>query len=226
MGRNRGILMKIANNSKIVFIGDSISDFERARPCGEGIAHFGSIGKSYVGIVDGLIKAAYPDAHIRVVNMGVGGNTTRDLKDRWQTDVLDLKPDWVSILIGINDVWRHFDTPLMTETHISLEEYRQNLTELIEQTLPTLTGGLILITPYFMEPFKADPMRVMMDEYGQVVKELAKKYGAVLVDLQAAFDRYFTYNHPMSVNWDYIHPDVVGHVIIAREILKQLDYQW
>ena len=145
---------------------------------------------------------------------------------RWQTDVLDLKPDWLSILIGINDVWRHFDTPLMTEQHIGLEEYRQNLVDMIEQTLPILKGGLILITPYFMEPYKADPMRVMMDEYGQVVKELAKQYGAVLVDLQAAFDRYFVHNHPMSVNWDYIHPDVTGHVIIAREILKQLDYQW
>ena len=218
--------MKIKNNSKLVFIGDSITDFERARPCGEGIAHFGSMGKSYAGIVDGLIKAAYPDAHIRVINMGTSGNTTRDLLARWQTDVLDLKPDWLSILIGINDVWRHFDTPLMTEQHIGLEEYRQNLVDMIEQTLPILKGGLILITPYFMEPYKADPMRVMMDEYGQVVKELAKQYGAVLVDLQAAFDRYFVHNHPMSVNWDYIHPDVSGHVIIAREILKQLDYQW
>lgn len=218
--------MKIADNSKVIFIGDSISDFERTRPYGEGQGHFGHIGKSYVGIVDGLIKASYPNAHIRIINMGTSGNTTRDLKDRWQTDVMDLKPDWVSILIGINDVWRHFDTPLITEYQVGIEEYRANLVELIEQTLPILKGGLILITPYFMETNQADPMRVMMDAYGAVVKELAEKYNAVFVDLQAAFDRYFTYNHPMSVNWDYIHPDVAGHVIIAKEILKQLDYEW
>lgn len=218
--------MKIANGSKVVFIGDSITDFERARPCGEGIAHFGSIGKSYVGIVDGLIKAAYPDAHLRVINMGVSGNTTRDLVARWQTDVMDLKPDWLSILIGINDVWRHFDTPRMVENQVGIEEYRRNLIDMIEQTLPILKGGLILMTPYFMEQNKSDPMRVMMDAYGQVVRELAAKYGAVLVDLQAEFDRYFTYNHPMSVNWDYIHPDIAAHTIIARAILKQLDYEW
>ena len=82
------------------------------------------------------------------------------------------------------------------------------------------------MTPYFMETNKSDPMREMMDRYGAVVKKLAEKYNGVFVDLQAAFDRYFAYNHPMAVNWDYIHPNIVGHAIIAREILKALDYQF
>ena len=215
--------MKIQDNSKLIFIGDSISDFERARPCGEGL--FGGIGKSYVGLVDGLLRTTYPASHIRVINMGIGGNTTRDLKARWQTDVLDLHPDWLGILIGINDVWRQFDCPFMTELHVGLEEYEANLTDLIEQTLPTLKG-LILMTPYFMEPNRSDPMRARMDQYGAVVKRLAEKYGAILVDLQSAFDDYFRYYHPDSSNWDRIHPDIVGHTLIAREILKQLDYQW
>ena len=215
--------MKIQDNSKLIFIGDSISDFDRARPYGEGL--FNGIGKSYVGLVDGLLRTAYPASRIRVINMGVGGNTTRDLKARWQTDVLDLHPDWLGILIGINDVWRQFDCPLMTETHVGLEEYEENLTQLIEKTLPTLKG-LILMTPYFMEPNRSDPMRARMDQYGAVVKKLAEKYGAILVDLQAAFDDYFRYYHPDSINWDRIHPDIVGHTLIAREILKQLDYQW
>ena len=215
--------MKIQDNSKLIFIGDSISDFERARPCGEGL--FGGIGKSYVGLVDGLLRTTYPASHIRVINMGTSGNTTRDLKARWQTDVLDLHPDWLGILIGINDVWRQFDCPFMTELHVGLEEYEANLTDLIEQTLPTLKG-LILMTPYFMEPNRSDPMRARMDQYGAVVKRRAEKYGAKLVDLQSAFDDYFRYYHPDSINWDRIHPDIVGHTLIAREILKQLDYQW
>ena len=113
----------------------------------------------------------------------------------------------------------------MTELHVGLEEYEANLTDLIEQTLPTLKG-LILMTPYFMEPNRSDPMRARMDQYGAVVKRLAEKYGAILVDLQSAFDDYFRYYHPDSINWDRIHPDIVGHTLIAREILKQLDYQW
>lgn len=215
--------MKIQNGSKLVFIGDSISDFERARPYGEGLN--GGIGKSYVGLVDAMLKATYPESKIRVINMGIAGNTTRDLLDRWDTDVMELHPDWLGILIGINDVWRQFDSPLLTEQHVGIEEYEANLEQMIQRTLPTLKG-LILMTPYFMETNRQDPMRMQMERYGAVVKKLAEKYGAVFVDLQAAFDQYFEHYHPMSVNWDYIHPDIVGHTIIMRAILKALDYQW
>ncbi|MGI5958733.1 MAG: SGNH/GDSL hydrolase family protein [Massiliimalia sp.] len=215
--------MKIEKGSKLVFIGDSISDFERARPYGEGL--FGGIGKSYVGLVDAMLKTTYPESKIRVINMGIAGNNTRDLLARWDTDVMDLHPDWLGILIGINDVWRQFDSPLLTEQHVGVEEYEQNLRIMIERTLPTLKG-LILMTPYFMETNRQDPMRIRMEQYAQVVKKLAEEYGAVFVDLQAAFDQYFEHYHPMSVNWDYIHPDIVGHTIIMRAVLKALDYEW
>ena len=94
-------------------IGDSVTDCERLRPIGEGL--FDALGRGYVSMVDGLLMARYPAHRIRVVNMGVSGNTVRDLQKRWQTDVMDLKPDWLSVCIGINDVWRQFDTPLQTE---------------------------------------------------------------------------------------------------------------
>lgn len=108
--------MNIPPNSKLVMIGDSITDCDRTRPIGEGL--FGAQGKGYVSLVDGLLTARYPAHRIRVVNMGTSGHTVRDLQGRWQTDVLDLKPDWLSILIGINDVWRHFDTPLQSECQV------------------------------------------------------------------------------------------------------------
>ena len=82
----------------------------RARPIGEGRAD-DALGRGYVMMVDALLGAVYPERMIRVINMGVSGNTTRDLKARWQRDVLDLKPDWLSIMIGANDVWRQYDSP-------------------------------------------------------------------------------------------------------------------
>jgi lysophospholipase L1-like esterase len=90
----------------------------------------------------------------------------RDLAGRWQSDVLNLKPDWVSIMIGIHDVWRQFDAPLQTEWHVSLDEYSSVLEQLVRTTRPQLKG-LVLMTPYFIEPNRADPMRVMMDMYGR-----------------------------------------------------------
>ena len=86
-------------------IGDSITDCERR----EGL--FQGVGKGYAALVDGMLQAAYPELSIRVTDMGIGGNTVRDLQARWQTDVLDLNPDWLTVMIGINDVWRRFDQP-------------------------------------------------------------------------------------------------------------------
>ena len=87
-----------------------------------------------------------------MVNMGTSGDTTRDLLARWRTDLLDLKPDWVTILIGINDVWRQFDTPLLTENQVPPEEYQENLRRLVESTLPAVKGTDICSLFYGAEP--------------------------------------------------------------------------
>ena len=209
--------MLFEKGDKILFIGDSISDFDRARPVGEGL--FNAWGTSYVADVGATLACAYPELGLRVVNMGVSGNQVRDLLARWQSDVLDLKPDWVSVLIGINDVWRQFDCPQMPETHVSPEEYRAGYEELIQRTLP-LVKGMVLMTPYFMEPNRADPMRSRMDQYGQIVRELAQRHGLVFVDLQAGWDQLFQHMHPCNIAWDRIHPNQIGHMHIARQFLR------
>lgn len=209
--------MLFEKGDKILFIGDSISDFDRARPVGEGL--FNAWGTSYVADVGATLACAYPELGLRVVNMGISGNQVRDLLARWQSDVLDLKPDWVSVLIGINDVWRQFDCPQMPETHVSPEEYRAGYEELIQRTLP-LVKGMVLMTPYFMEPNRTDPMRSRMDQYGQIVRELAQRHGLVFVDLQAGWDQLFQHMHPCNIAWDRIHPNQIGHMHIARQFLR------
>ena len=94
--------MKIHPESRLVMVGDSITDCGRLpRAVGED-----SLGSGYVRLVYGLLTATYPQLNIQVFNSGIGGDTVRDLKRRWQRDVLDLEPDWLSIMIGINDVWQ------------------------------------------------------------------------------------------------------------------------
>jgi lysophospholipase L1-like esterase len=157
--------------------------------------------------------------------MGVSGNTVRDLRARWHTDVLALEPDWLAIGIGINDVWRYFHSPNWPETHVPLAEYTQTLADLIDIIRPELSG-LILMTPYFIEPNKNEPMRAMMDQYGASVRQLAEKYQAVLVDTQAAFDAVLTDLHPMALAWDRVHPTHIGHMVLAKAFLKAIDYEW
>jgi len=214
--------MKLKPNNKLVMIGDSVTDAGRAQPVGEGL--FEAHGKGYVNIVNSLLWAVYPGHQLRVVNMGTSGNTVRELKARWQKDVLDLKPDWLSIMIGVNDVWRQFDLPHQPETHVGLDEYESTLDELVQEALPQLQG-LVLLTPYMIEPNPREPMRARMDKYGAVVKKLATRHGAILVDTQAAFNEALRHIHPMALAWDRIHPNSSGHTILARAFLQGIGFK-
>lgn len=215
--------MLIGKNEKLVIIGDSVTDCERARPYGEGL--FGAIGRGYAMMADALVQSVYPERGIRIVNMGVSGNTVRDLKKRWTTDVLDLKPDWLSIMIGINDVWRQFDTPAMTEGHVYLDEYESALRELVEETLPAVKG-LVLMTPYYIEPNSQDAMRATMDRYGAVVKRIADEHGCLFVDTQQAFGRMLETTYPATLAWDRVHPTSVGHMVLAKAFLNAVGFEW
>jgi lysophospholipase L1-like esterase len=215
--------MKLQKGSKLVMIGDSITDAGRSRPVAEGL--FDPLGRGYVCMVNALLGSSYADQKIRVVNMGCSGNTVRDLKARWQTDVFDLKPDWVSIMIGINDVWRQYDCPLQKESHILIKEYEETLRELVKSTAPKVKG-LILATPYYIETNRKDPMRATMDKYGAVVKKIAKENGAIFVDSQAAIDKALKTVYPGTLAWDRVHPNQVGHMILAKAFVDALGFKW
>jgi len=215
--------MKIRAKQKLVMIGDSITDAGRTQPVAEGL--FDPLGRGYVTQVEALLGATYPELGIRVVNVGTSGNTVRDLKARWNRDVLALQPDWLSVFIGVNDVWRHFDLPRIKEAHVGIKEYEHTLDDLLARTRP-LVKGLVLMAPYFIEPNRKDPMRRRMDAYGAVVRKLAKRHDAVLVDVQAAFDFQLRRQHPAALAWDRIHPNQIGHMAIARAFLNAIGYKW
>ena len=215
--------MKLEYKDKLVMIGDSITDCGRSHPVGEGL--FEAIGKSYVSLVDGMVCAVYPELNLRVVNMGTSGNTVRDLKSRWETDIIALKPDWLSILIGINDVWRQFDTPNIRENHVYIDEYEQTLSELVSRTRPHVKG-LVLMSPFYLETNMSDPMRATMDLYGQAVKRVAEANDCIFVDIQAEFDDLLLHVYPATLAWDRVHPSTIGHMRIARAFLNAVDFSW
>ncbi len=215
--------MRISKAQKLVFIGDSITDCGRVRPIAEGL--FDPLGKGYVTFVDALLNTVYPELAIRVVNVGSSGDNVLNLKNRWQTDVLDLKPDWLSVMIGTNDVWRQFDIPKITEGHVLPDIYERTYDELLAETRPMLKG-LVLMTPFFVESNPADPMRARMDEYGAIVRKLAKKHDALFVDTQAAFNAALQHCHSAALAWDRVHPNQTGHMIIAKAFLDAIGFQW
>ena len=169
-------------------------------------------------MVDNLLAACYPEVNLRITNAGISGNTSRDLLARFDRDVVDLKPDWVSICIGINDVWRQFDIPAIPEAAVSPEEYERNVEEMILRVKDKVKG-IFLLTPYYIEPNREDWMRRRMDEYGAVCKKLAEKHGCVLVDFQRMFEEYCHVQHSSRLAWDRVHPNEMGATLMAKEFL-------
>ena len=213
--------MNLTDGQTILFTGDSITDCDRARPVGEGPW----LGNGYVAQVNALLEACYPQRRIRVLNTGIGGNRVTDLEARWQADVLSHQPDWLSIMIGINDVWRQFDGANDPD-QVDIARYEATYRRLLTQTRPQLSGGLILMTPFFIEANRADPMRAMMDEYSAVVAQLASEFDAIFVDTQAAYDHYLTYRPTQSLCGDRIHPNQSGHMLMARAFLAAVQFKW
>ena len=208
---------------RIVFAGDSVTDMGSGAPVTEGLRD--SLGFGYVRMIENLLMSAYPELTLRITNSGLSGNTSRDLLTRWERDVLNLNPDWVSIMIGINDVWRQFDTPAMTNYAVLPQDYEKN----IEAMLISLQGrvkGVFLMTPYYMEPNRTDAMRARMDEYGEICRRLAEKYDCIFIDTQAMFDEYFKYQHSAYIAWDRVHPNQIGAMLLAREFLNHCGFDF
>lgn len=208
---------------RIVFAGDSVTDMGSAQPVGEGL--FENLGVGYVRIIDNLLAAFYPERNIRVTNAGISGNTSRDLLERFQRDVVDLEPDWVSICIGINDVWRQFDSPAMPDCQVQPEEYERNVEKMILEVKGKVKG-IFLLSPYYMEPNREDRMRRRMDEYVAICRKLAEKHGCIFVDFQQVYEEYCRIRHSAFIAWDRVHPNRVGATLMARAFLEKCDFDY
>ena len=204
-------------NQTLLFIGDSITDCGREHPVGQ---RCNSLGGGYVSFVDSIMGAVIPGTPITVLNTGISGNRVTDLEARWQSDVLNLEPNWLSVMIGINDVWRQFDSEPSTE-QVEPEQYELVYRSLLEKTRSQL-DGLVLMTPYFLETNREDPMRLKMDAYGTITKKLAVQFDAIFVDTQATFDHYLVHQPTESLCADRVHPNGLGHMILARAFLNAL----
>ncbi|GAA3452107.1 SGNH/GDSL hydrolase family protein [Dactylosporangium matsuzakiense] len=199
---------------RVLFIGDSITDAGRTGP-------LPPYGDGYFNLLRALVTARHPDLDLTWLNRGIGGDTVRHLRERWQRDALDERPDWLSVMIGINDVWRAFgDRP---HEAVPLPEFETTLRALLAEAVESTGCRLIVATPYLIEPDRSDPQRAQSDSYAAVVRRVATDHGALLVDTQATFDRLLTHRPPSAWAPDRVHPGLEGHTALALAFLDVVE---
>jgi lysophospholipase L1-like esterase len=189
--------------SRILFQGDSITDGNRGRSSDPN--HI--LGHGYVFITAARHGAAFPTRNLDFYNRGVSGNTVRELQRRWAADTLELKPDLLSVLIGVNDSSRN----------VPLEEYERTYDELLAAARTAKSDlKLVLCSPF--EKHSGRPVSPDILARQAIVKELAVRYGAALVDFQKVFDDATTAQTPADYwIWDRVHPTYRGHQLMADE---------
>lgn len=197
----------------VLFQGDSITDAGRDR---NDSAH---MGYGYALMASAWYAAACPQKKIRFLNRGISGNRVPDLLGRFDLDFVALKPDWVSILIGINDTWRAFDSGDPTGTDVYEKGYRELLEKLV-----AATGARLILCEPFLLPVRPDQAswRPDLDPKIQAVRRLAREFSALYVPFDGIFAQAATQREPAFWAGDGVHPSNAGHALMARAWLKTI----
>lgn len=209
---------KLKSGETILFIGDSITD------CGRLVEAHRPLGCGYVQMVADMLTIREPQKKITVVNRGIGGNNIGDLRSRWHDDVLEIKPDWLSIKIGINDL----NQTLNNNADLPANKYEEIYDTLLTQTVKRLPKcKLLLIDPFFMsrdrlkDSYRAKVLRTIPG-YIDVVHRLSRKYKTRLVKTHDLFQEQLKHHKLERFSTEPVHPNSAGHFLMAEAVYKTL----
>ncbi len=205
----------IEDNALILFQGDSITDAGRLK---DDPLHMGT---GYASLIEIELQNRFSHKNIRCLNRGIGGNRLKDLRDRWDTDCLNLYPNWVSIMIGINETWYAMDSGDVT----SPKKFEYNYRLLIEETQRHCDAKFILLQPFLL-PVITDTARWREDLNPKIdiVEKIAQETNAILIKTDEMFNRSVNEQHPSYWALDGVHPTPQGHTLIAQAWLEALGF--
>jgi lysophospholipase L1-like esterase len=206
--------MLIQAEDVVLFQGDSITDAGRARD-NQNANDPAGLGHGYAFYAAGLLHEALPGGKLAVHNRGIGGNRVTDLQERWQIDTLDVKPNVLSVLIGVNDTWHGTGVP---ENGVPLDRYERVYRQILTAAKDHLPGLKLVLCEPFVLPCGAvnDLWFPEFTERREMVKKLAHEFGAVFVPFQSVFDKAQGRGAPEAWAADGVHPTLAGHMLLAK----------
>ncbi|PKM63343.1 MAG: GDSL family lipase [Firmicutes bacterium HGW-Firmicutes-21] len=195
---------------RILFQGDSITDSKRIRE------DFNNLGQGYAKYAAEEISRAFPDRQFEFINRGISGDKAESLKARWQSDCIDLRPDVVSILLGVNDTWHFAETDAWMPNEYFENCYRDILTQ-----VKTKTNAKIIILEQFLlyTPDKAY-FRIDLNPKIDITRALAREFADVFVPLDGIFAAASVGREPTFWADDGVHPTEEGAKLIAKHYVE------
>jgi lysophospholipase L1-like esterase len=205
---------RAGKDTVILFQGDSITDCGRNRTAAEANST-SALGTGYPLLVTSAVLAAHPDRALRFYNRGISGNKVPDLQQRWTAEALDLRPDVLSILIGVNDFWHKLDLGYSG----TVRDYEEQYTVLLEQTRRALPRvHLIVLEPFVLRCGAVNERWFPeFDQRRNAAARVASRARATFVPLQEVFNRRTRSSPPEYWAADGVHPTPAGHAVIADQ---------
>ncbi len=199
-------------SSVIVFQGDSITDSMRSQNLE--LPPNQELGFGYVTLAAAELLEQSPEKHWKIYNRGVSGNRIVDLYARWKRDALNLKPDILSILVGVNDTWHEFHS----RNGVEPERYEQFYRILLDWTRRELPETIIILMEPYVLPFGAVAASWLpeMAERGKITKKMSEEFGTVFIPLQSILNDAL--KRASQEYWlkDGVHPTLAGHRLIGK----------
>lgn len=205
---------KTSKPTVIVFQGDSITDCGRDRNS-QDVNTSGALGNGYALYAAAASLAARPERQLKFFNRGISGNKVPDLMQRWRAEAIDLQPDILSILIGVNDFWHKLDHGYTG----TVADYEEQYLTLLDETRRALPKVYLIVLEPFVLRCGAVTARWFpeFDQRRAVAARVAAHANATFVPLQAIFDRKVRSSPPEYWAADGVHPTPAGHALIANE---------
>ena len=195
-----------------MFQGDSVTDAGRDR------SQSSDMGFGYPKYASAMIEDAFPDIDFAFVNLGISGNRTEDLVARMQSDFIEIQPDIVSILIGINDVWHHY---AFSGIYTSNEAFEQNYTTVLEEIKQKTAAKIMIIQPFLIDVPDKQELKAELAEKHAIVKALADKYADVYLPMHEIFQADEARDKTVYAA-DGVHPTEDGACLIAQKYLEAI----
>lgn len=208
----------IRRGDVILFQGDSITDAGRKREHAGEPNHQEALGNGYAWMAASAILLEHPDADLKIFNRGISGNKVPQLDARWDADGIDLKPNLLSILIGVNDIWHGLNGTYQGTP----ESYERDYLALIERTKKALPDArLVICEPFVLRcGVVKDEWFPTFDQYRATAQKVATTHGAIYVPFHAVFEEAAKIAPPEHWAKDGIHPSPYGTALMAQTWLK------